>query len=204
MHRDSFDPKRLLGSVLLVDLDSLNLGQSRQTVITNDLAKHGVQAIQMRRAVEKKEELRAVGSRTLVRHRDEAPATMAEGRPDLVVKDASPDRSPTLGVVWRRLGRAAGLGHEVGDHAVEGRLVVVARRAEGEEILERLVWILGKGKGEAYFCGLGDALAEDFDLEVPERGMQCDGHGRGEVGGQGRLQGRRLTLKDECGELQAS
>jgi len=46
----------------------------------------------------------------------------------------------------------------------------------------------GRQKGErsgrkeglclAYFCGLGDAVAKDFELDVTDRGMKGDGHGR--------------------------
>lgn len=37
---------------------------------------------------------------------------------------------------------------------------------------------LAKGSGNMnnYLCGLGDALTKDFDLEVPEVGVQCHGH----------------------------
>lgn len=31
--------------------------------------------------------------------------------------------------------------------------------------------------GVIYLCGLGHALAEDFDLYVAEGGVECDGHG---------------------------
>lgn len=30
----------------------------------------------------------------------------------------------------------------------------------------------------AYFCGFGDAVAEDFDFHVTDRGVEGDGHGR--------------------------
>lgn len=36
-----------------------------------------------------------------------------------------------------------------------------------------------KGRGSGiYFGGFGDAVAEDFDFDVTDRGVESDGHGR--------------------------
>lgn len=44
-------------------------------------------------------------------------------------------------------------------------------------------WEEGWGLVFIYLCGLGDALAEDFDLYVPEGRVECHGHGGGPVPG---------------------
>ncbi len=35
-----------------------------------------------------------------------------------------------------------------------------------------------EGRCFAYFGGFGDAVAEDFDFDVTDRGVEGDGHGR--------------------------
>lgn len=42
--------------------------------------------------------------------------------------------------------------------------------------------VVGAGLGgglevSIYLCGLGHALAEDFDLYIAQGGVECDGHG---------------------------
>lgn len=130
VYGDAIDTKRVLGPVLLVHLDSLHLGERGEAVVANDLAKDSVEAVQVRRLVEHDKELGAVGAGPLVGHGDDAAVGMAQRGPNLVVKGAAPDGAAALGVLGRRgLGGPAGLDHELGDEAVEGGLVVVARRA---------------------------------------------------------------------------
>jgi hypothetical protein len=70
---------------------------------------------------------------------------------------------------------------------VEGGVVVVGGCAEGEEVL--WTWGVGQGilrlggvqdAGEAsHLGGFWDALAEDFDFEVPAGRVECDRHDGG-------------------------
>lgn len=128
----------LLGPVLLVHLDGLDLGQGGQAVVADDLAEDGVEPVEVRRLVEGDEELGPVGAGALVGHGDHAPLGVLERRADLVVKGAAPDGAAAFWVLGRRgVGWGARLGHEARDEAVEGRAVVVVGGAEGEEVLER-------------------------------------------------------------------
>lgn len=43
--RDFFDPDGFLGPVLPINLDSLNLGQGRQALVSNDASKDSVEAV---------------------------------------------------------------------------------------------------------------------------------------------------------------
>lgn len=137
MNRHALDANRRAGAVLLVHLDSLHPGERREAVVANDAAKDGVEPVEVRRLVEEEEELRAVGSRPLVGHAHDAAVSVPQRRADLVVEAAdSPDGAATLGVVGGVGPRGrAGLGHELGDEPVKGRIVVVAGRAEGEKVL---------------------------------------------------------------------
>lgn len=137
MHGNFVNRKRHPRAILLVDLDLFHLGQRREAVVANNLAKHGIQTVEVRRLVKHDEELRTVCAGALVGHRDDAALAVAQGRTDLVVKDAAPDGAAALGVLGRaRVRGTPGLHHEAGDEAVEGRLVVVAGRAEGEKVLD--------------------------------------------------------------------
>lgn len=138
MNRDTLDLARLLGPILLIHLERLDLGQGGQAVVANDLAEDGVEPVEVRRLVEDDEELRAVRSRALIGHGDHPPLRVLQRRADLVVEGAAPDGAAALWVFGGRgvCGRAR-LGHEARDEAVEGRGVVVMGSAEGEEVLRR-------------------------------------------------------------------
>jgi len=65
------------------------------------------------------------------------------------------------------------LDHENGDRAVEGRVVICRRSAEGEEILEE-VSTPGKksgGSGKAHFGCFRDRFAEYLYLDITEVGV---------------------------------
>lgn len=120
MDSNLLDPHTLLWPTLLVHLERLDLGQRRQAVVSYDLAKHGVQPVQMRRLVEEDEELRSVRAGPLIRHRDHASPRVLQRRPDLVLECAAPDGLATFGVFGGWVCWGAGLHHEAGDEAVEG------------------------------------------------------------------------------------
>lgn len=137
MNRHALDAKRRARAVLLVHLDGLHPGERGEAVVANDAAKDGVEPVEVRRLVEEEEELRAVGAGPLVGHAHDAAVGVPQRRADLVVEAAdAPDGASALGVVGGVGPRGrAGLGHELGDEPVKGRLVVVAGRAEGEKVL---------------------------------------------------------------------
>lgn len=144
MYRDLLDEHLLLGAVLLVDLDGLDLGQGGQAVVAQELPKHRVEAVEMRGLVAEDEELGSVGGRPLIRHGDGPTGCVLQGGPNLVLKGASPDGFATLGVVGGRFGGGAGLHHEVGDQAVEWGEVVVAGGAESKKVLG--AWLDGRAR----------------------------------------------------------
>lgn len=153
MNGHLFNLERLLWPILPVHLDSLHLGQRGQPLVANDLAKHRVHAVQVRRLVKRDEELRPVGARSFVRHRHHAPRAVPQRRSDLVVESAAPDAPSALGVLRRRgRRRSTCLDHELWDEAVEGGFVVVAGCAEGEEVLW---WAVSACRGEAGMLGEG-------------------------------------------------
>lgn len=135
MYRNVFDSEGLLWATLLVDVNGLHPGQCNQAVVADEPAEDGVHAIEMGRLVERDEELRAVRAGPFIGHGDHAAGAVAKGGSDLVVECAAPDRLAALGVLRGRMGGGAGLDHEARDEAVEGRLVVVARGTEREEVL---------------------------------------------------------------------
>lgn len=120
-----------LWSALLVDIYLLDFGQSSNSVVPNNLSKHSVETIEVRRLVEGNKELGAVGARTLIGHGNDAALAMAQGWTNLVLEGASPDRLAAFGVVGGGIRGTACLDHKLGDKAVKGRLVVVARGAKG-------------------------------------------------------------------------
>ena len=72
-----FDTNWLLGSVLSVHLNSFHLGQCRHTLVSDDASKHSVESVQMRRLVERDEELRSVRPRSLIGHRQHASSAVS-------------------------------------------------------------------------------------------------------------------------------
>jgi len=120
-----------LGPILPIDLNLLHLPQRQQPLLPQHMRKHRILPIQMRRLVQADEKLTAIRAGPLVGHADDAARIVSQRGPDLVLEGLGPDGIAAFG----RGGGCAGLDHEVGDEAVEGRGVVVAGGAEGEEVL---------------------------------------------------------------------
>lgn len=132
MHCDPIDSHLLLDPILLIHLQSLQLCQRLQALVSNQLPEHRVQPVQMRGLVEQNEELGSVGVGPLVGHADDAPLVVSQHGPDLVFEGRAVNGPAALGVVGRGgVGGCPGLHHEGRDHAVEGGSVVVAGGTEG-------------------------------------------------------------------------
>lgn len=158
MNRHSLNPYILLRPVLLVDLDGLDFGQRCEALVAEQLAKHGVHAVEVGRGRKGNKELAAVGVGALICHAEHAALVVPQPRADLVVKGRPVDGPPALGVVWRvGLCGRAGLRHEGGDEAVEGGVVVVGGCAEGKEVL----WTWGVGQGD-FKVGWGSRCRGSF------------------------------------------
>lgn len=172
MDRDVLDLHPDFRARLFVHLECLDVIKDLCTL--QHLAKHRVLAVQMRGGGEGDEELAPVCVGAFVRHAHDAPCIVPQGGADLVLEQlvggvVDGGRGFGLGIG----GWAAGLHHEVRDQAVEGRAIVKAGGAEGEEVLSRL----------------GNRLAEELELDVTSCGVQLR-HGQrtgsGEVVGEGR------------------
>lgn len=137
VYSNLFNSKRLLRTALLVYLNGLHLGKRHQALVADNLAKHGIQAIEMGRLVERDEELRAVSAGPFVGHGNEAPAAVSQRGSNLVFERTAPYRLAALWIFGCWVGGCSCLHHEFGDQAVEGRLVVVAGGAKGQKVLLR-------------------------------------------------------------------
>lgn len=144
MHGDPFYSYRLRRSVLLVHLDLLDERQRPEAVVAKQLAEDGVQAVEVRRFVQQDEELAAVGPGSPVGHAHDAPLVVAQRAADLVFKRRPKDGPSALGVLGGGVCRRAGLDHERGDQPVKGRVIVVIRCTECEEILASRSLVSGK------------------------------------------------------------
>jgi hypothetical protein len=159
MYRDPFDHDLLaFRSALLIHLNSLHPLQCAAFFSSiNHLAKDCILPIQMARLLECNEELAAIGSWALVRHRHHASGIMSESRYlNLVLEVLSPYRSAAfhnraLRRISRGLRRVSSLDHEARNQPVERRLVIRAGCAQSEKVLG----------------GLGDRFAKYFELDVP-------------------------------------
>lgn len=120
------------------------------------LSKHGVDVVQMRLAFVRDEKLRSVRVHPRIGHAHDAPLVVHIVGVEFVLKFAAPDR---LAALPRARGVAA-LHHESFHVAMERRAVVIAARAEGEEI-----------EGGA----LG-RVAEHLDFDVSQAAVESDGH----------------------------
>jgi hypothetical protein len=132
MNSHFLNPNLLDGAVLPIDLDGIHLSQHGQAITPNNMAKHGIHAVQMGRLIEQDEELTPIGARPFVCHADDPASVMPQRRPNLVLERLFPDGDAALGLGGRR----ASLDHEVGNEPVEQGAIVVARGAESEEVLD--------------------------------------------------------------------
>lgn len=99
----------------------------------DDLGEHGVVAVEVRLLGVGDEELAPVGVGPAVRHRHHPAGVVLERLPELVGELLPPDRGAPL----PRARRVAALDHEPLDVAVEDGAVVVAARAQRQEVLRR-------------------------------------------------------------------
>lgn len=99
----------------------------------NHSAKNRMRAIQMPRRRERDEKLTPVRIRARVRHAQHAGGGVRELRDDFVAEPAAAPVDAAAAAAGAR--RVAGLDHEVPDHAVDGRVVVVVRCREGGEVV---------------------------------------------------------------------
>lgn len=139
MDGDVFHESLFLRPVLLVDLEGFQFGQGDQAVVADELAEDGVEAVEVRRFIEKDKELGPVCRGAFVGHGDDAAGVVLQSRTYLILEGAAPDALTALGVLGRRVGRPACLDHEIGDEAVEGRVVIIPGCAESQEILQHRV-----------------------------------------------------------------
>lgn len=115
MNRHTLNPHRLLWPILTINIDLLHLRQRRHPLVSYDSSEHRVHPVQMRRLVERDEELRPVRPGSLVRHGQHTPRTVSQRRLDLVVKRTAPDAAAAFGVLGSWVRGRTGLGHEFGD-----------------------------------------------------------------------------------------
>jgi hypothetical protein len=155
MYRHRLDLHLLQRPTLLIHPNLLHLIQ--HLLALQHLPKHRILPIQMRGRGKRNEELAPVRIRPFVRHADYAARIVAQRRAYFVFKElvrCVVDGCGGFGFGVRC--GAASLDHEVWDEAVEGGGVVEGGGAEGEEI----------------FGGLGNRVAEDFELDGAEGGVE--------------------------------
>lgn len=183
MYGDVLHEGLFLRAVFLVDFEGFQFRQGDQAFVANELAKDGVEAVQVRRFIEKDKELRPVCSGALVGHGDDAAGVVLQSRPDLILEGAAPYALAALGVLGRRICRSACLDHEVGDETVEGRVVIIPGCAESQEILRRRVSDdTHEGPHHlrfsvTYLGRFGNTFTENLNLEVAKVCVQRDRHG---------------------------
>lgn len=119
-------PPRRNRPPLPINLQRLQPPQRNPPFIPNNPPKHCIQAIQMRRLIQRHEKLRPIRARSFIRHAHRAPLTVFQARPNLILECFVPDGFSALGIVGRGMSGGAGLDYEVGDEAVEGGVCVVA------------------------------------------------------------------------------
>lgn len=134
MHRHPLDAQCALGSILGINVDTLQCVEGAQADIPNDATKDAILPIEVRRRRKADEELATIGRRAFVGHAQYAAGVVSQRRADLVFKGraALVDGRAGLG---RLACRRARLDHEARDQTVEGRAIVGARCADGEEVL---------------------------------------------------------------------
>ena len=116
---------------------------AQHATVVGDFAKDGVQVVEVWGGDVSDEELRAVGVGAGVCHGEDAGAIVSEVGVEFVVEAIA-------GSAAAGAGRVTGLGHEVGDDAVEGGAVVVAQAGEVDEVVD----------------GDGDEVGEEVEVDV--------------------------------------
>mmetsp|Transcript_17926 Transcript_17926/g.34180 ORF Transcript_17926/g.34180 Transcript_17926/m.34180 type:complete len:217 (+) Transcript_17926:160-810(+) len=165
MYRHPLDHRRIQRPMLILllrqrfrrislDRKSLHLIQYVPTV--QHFPQNGINIIQMRLSLICYEKLRLVAIAPRVGHAHLTPLIMRIVRMEFVLECPSPYRFSA----FSRSGRIATLDHEAFHVAMKGGAVVVAAGAECEEI-----------EG-----GSRCSVAEDFDFDIAEAGMESDGH----------------------------
>ncbi len=165
MYRHPLDHRRIQRPMLILllrqsfrriplDRKPLHLIQNIPTV--QHFPKNGINIIQMRLSLVYDEKLRFVAIAPRVGHAHLTPLIVRIVRMEFVFERPSPYGFSA----FSRSGWIAALDHEAFHVAVEGGSVVVAAGAKCEEI-----------EGGSRGC-----VAEDFDFDVAEAGVESDGH----------------------------
>ena len=141
-------------------LDLLHHGQS-----VNDLTEHDVLAVEPLRLRCADEELRSVGSWTGVRHGENA-GTGVLLHKVLVGELGAVDRLTACAVSG---GEVTSLAHEVRDHTVEDRALVMERLAAPTDSL------LSGAEGAEVLGGAGSGVGKELKHD-PAGGLATDGH----------------------------
>ena len=139
MHHDDADDLDVENR--LVVLVHFDLGDPLHDVNARlDAPEDCVFVVEPRRGDGGDEELRAVGARPSVRHRECVGTVVAQRSMELILELVPPDGRPS-GAIPERV---TGLDHEILDDAVEEHSVVVPVRRMRREVLDRLRALLGE------------------------------------------------------------
>lgn len=173
---DFLNEDLLFRPVLPIDLHGFDLVQGGPAL--DDPPEDRVLPVQMVGFSKGEEELAAVGVGPLVRHGQDAAGVVSQSGLDLVFEGLAVDAGRVFGCAG---GGRAGLGHEGGYEAVEGRGIVGTGGAQGEEVVG----------------GLRAGGAEELDLDGAQRGVQRDRHGddTASMGGRGESGERRAESR---------
>ena len=146
-------------------------------VRVDDLAEDGVLAVQVRGLAYRDEELRAVGSRARVGHRQQVGLVELQLGVELVGELVA--RAAAAGA-----GGVAALDHEAADDPVEDHAVVERAGAAAGGVLGRV--LLGAlGQAHEVGDGLGGVVAEQRDFDVAAVGVQGGSGGMNRAGSHG-------------------
>jgi hypothetical protein len=133
MYCNAFDFDFLSWSIFFVHFHCLHLHQSGHTIVSKDMAKHSVLAIQMGCFIEADKKLTTVGRRSFVCHADYAPRIMSEGQSNLVFERFLPNRHTPFWLRWR----GSSLNHELRYESMKKRSIVIIGCTESKKILEQ-------------------------------------------------------------------
>ncbi|TEY73158.1 hypothetical protein BOTCAL_0082g00090 [Botryotinia calthae] len=97
MHRHPLNQHLLLGTILPIHLQGLQVSQHPQTLLANYMFKDGILAIEMRGGGKEDKKLRAVGFGAFVGHGHDAAGVVAQRRSDFVGEGGVPDGGAAFG-----------------------------------------------------------------------------------------------------------